>query len=789
MANFSLVGRRDMLKKIYRDIDSSAAPVVLKGPEGVGKSTLLTRVITHLEKKKFTALMFRGAASAEMILAAIAREAAKKGIHEAETLFASQVPYREKLEKLLENYVYKEKLLFIFEDFDENQDSDGAFLNVRLHELVTYLTDMIKEKSVRLIFCTSYNIPKFTPIEIEPFSRQEFFEMIRLTTALKQLDKKSLEILYFEMGGFPRAVELLDKIAQHEFAGEKFNWQKLRDRIPNLTERIRHKDSESADFSYLLVESLLGYLNEKQRHLLNLLAIYRGWIDRDMLAVHNREIKPYDLKKPVRLGLLKETRGTHLLEVPRLVARLVRSRMSEPERKQNHRRAAQYFDRLDASAAPARGETQTGRTYGENALEARRHYLEAGDVGTALAMTFDMDQYFCRIGFPQFAFDLLRDLERHVSETPACDQIRFHSRLGVLNSIFGKLDDALGQYESLLKLAESCGDSAAAAAALAQIGMVYEAKGKYDEALDYYQKSLVLSEKLGNTADAARRLDQMGLLQIRLGKYDQAFEGFRKALAINRENNDQKAIAANLEQMGRIHDEQGKFDAALDYYRQSLEIKEILHDRQGFADLLHQMGNVNFFRGNPDQAFSLYRQSLSIKEAIADRKGAGYSLGQIGLILQQQGKIDEALEHFEKSLGYFEKTDEQKGIAAGHHQIGRIYEAKDNREKALTHYEKAVEIREKTGDMLGAAITYGQLGMLYYAKEEYEAALNFSTKAFAIFSRHGSPNAQLARKNMLRLRDKIPANKFDAVLREYGINPGPEQPSPEKTQKPDPEEN
>jgi hypothetical protein len=78
--------------------------------------------------------------------------------------------------------------------------------------------------------------------------------------------------------------------------------------------------------------------------------------------------------------------------------------------------------------------------------------------------------------------------------------------------------------------------------------------------------------------------------------------------------------------------------------------------------------------------------------------------------------------------------------------------------------------------MLGAAITYGQLGMLYYQKEDYESALRYSTQAFAIFSRYGSPNADLARKNMLRIRAHLPKEKFDAVLKEFNIKTEPDSP-------------
>lgn len=770
------IGRKDILKKIREAIEKKEAVIVLKGLPGVGKSFILNRVIGDLKKKKFDTLIFRGSTSAEMVLKQITQKAAAKGIEQAKDIFASPVEYKEKLKKLLDNYIFKQKLLLVFEDFDENQTTEGKLANERLNELILYLKDELKDKHSLMIFCTRQEIPKFTAIEIPPFSWLEFLKLIDKTTVLKRLKEKSLKTFYFDMGGYPGAVELFDIIARHEFGDNAFEWKKLRARVPHLTERILHKDSETADFSYLLTETLLGYLNQNQQQLLNTLSIYRGWVHRQALNTQHLEVKPGDWKKLEKLLIIKTLPKEGLIYVPRLTAQRLRAKMDETELKKKHLMAAQYFEGLIPANDKADQPDKPRYLYEENALEARWHYIEAGKIDKAAAMSFDMDHYFSRIGFPQFSFDLLQELEKHVPEMTEDNQIFLHLRLGMFYSIFGKLDDALKQHEACLKIHESRENKPGIALNLGQMGLILEAKGKDDEALEKFQKALQIVEELGNTPEIVRLLDKIGSIQKRQGNYDDAFEKYQRALKIHQEMNNQKEIGDDLEQMGRIHDEQGKFDVAMDYYKKSLAIKETLEDKPGIASLVHQMGNVNFFRGNLDKAFTLYQRSLKIKEEIDDLKGAGYSLGQLGLVYQRRGEIDKALTHFEKSLQNFEKAKEEKGIAASHHQIGRIHENKGDREKALTHYEKALELREKTGDMLGAAITYGQLGMLYYQKEEYESALRYSTQAFAIFSRYGSPNAELARKNMLRIRAHLPKEKFDAVLKEFNIKTEPDTP-------------
>jgi tetratricopeptide (TPR) repeat protein len=712
--------------------------------------------LTGLKKKKFDLLVIRGATSAEIILKKFFQKASEKGIEIDQHIFEALKEYKEKLEKILENFLYKEKLLLIFEDFDENQTTEGEIINARLKELITFLKDSLKDKNSRMIFCSCYDIPKFPSIEIKPFTWKEFQEMISNTVSLKRLDKKSLKSLHFEMGGYPRAIDLLDKIALREFGASTFIWTKLRSKVVNLAERILHKEDENADFSYLLVETLIGFLTPKQHEILDALSIYKGGVTKDMVSAQHVEITPALRKKLVETGLVYYSGKTGEYYVTRLTAQKVLVRMEEGERKKKHLAAAKYLKSLD-----------------ENEPAARYHFIEAGAIDDAFAMTTRMDQYLCKTGFPQLAFDLIADMEKYEPELNEVDQILLHNRLSVFLSLFGKLDEAIEHTGKALKLNRASDDTAGILLNLSQMGLLYEAKGKDEEALENYSNALEAAEKIKDKGAIALMLDKTGIIQKRLGHYDDAFNSFQRLLKINRENDDQKAISYNLEQLGRIHDEQTKFDEALNYYKKSLEIKEAIGEQQGAAELIHQMGNVNFVKGNLDEALALYQRSLSIKEIIGDIKGSGYSQGQIGLILHRKGLIDDALVQYENSVKNFEKADEQKGIAAGNHQIGRIFESKGDIDKAMTYYEKAVETREKTGDVLGAAITYGQLGMLYFNKEEYETAMRFSTKAYAIFSTYGSANIEIVRKNMLRIKQKLPLETFNNILKEFNINTEP----------------
>jgi tetratricopeptide (TPR) repeat protein len=755
------VGRRKILDEIYKSIDKRAPAVVVKGAGGAGKTALLRRVAAHLNKKQFSFIVIEGVTHPELILEKISLKAKKKGMDGTENIDETfRGDLRQKILWFVEHYLGKEKIMLVFEDFETNLDVEGAFKNERLKEFLMYLRDSLKEKDALMFFTTDTDIPGFESIPMPKFTEEEFKKLLSPGKALKRLNQTSREKLMFDMGTNPRAIRLLDHIAFLAFGEKKFDWDTLKKRIPNLAERILYKKSEEADFTPLLLEKLLESLTGSQQHLLKGLSIQRGAVGKEALEALQMKIGSRDRKRLVDLSLMEYPGKKKLYQVHPLTARFMFGKMSEEERKQLHLRAAGYFERL-------RGDENKTERDVENEIEIRRHYLEAEEWDKVAEMSIELDQYLTANGYPQLAFDLLKEIEN--KEYTRDNQIRLYQRLGIFYTLFGKFDEVITQNEKLIKIYEKIEDRNGMAHSLRQMAMAYEKKRKYDEALKEYDKSKEIFEKMGEHAAAGYNLLEMGKIHQKRGKYDEALNHFQKALSLLKSGNDPKGIAESMHQMGRVHEERGAFEKALEYYQQSQEVKETIGDEKEIASGLHQVGNVYFLKGEFDTALTHYQQSLTLNEKINDQRGAGYSLGQLGMIYQRKGQTGKALSHYKKSLDIFEKLGEQRGLSSGLHQLGRIYQDQGNLDKALEHYKKSLEIREKSADMPGMALGYGQLGILYFEKKEYEEALRSSVKAFVIFSKMNAPGLQLARKNILKVRDKLPGDKFEEILKEFNI--------------------
>ncbi len=86
------IGRRLILRRIYKAVKAEGA-VVLKGPGGIGKSTLTTRAAAKLARRGYEFIVVQGETSADQILDKICRKASELGVLDegkAKEVFADQ---------------------------------------------------------------------------------------------------------------------------------------------------------------------------------------------------------------------------------------------------------------------------------------------------------------------------------------------------------------------------------------------------------------------------------------------------------------------------------------------------------------------------------------------------------------------------------------------------------------------------------------------------------------------------------------------------------------------------
>jgi tetratricopeptide (TPR) repeat protein len=239
-------------------------------------------------------------------------------------------------------------------------------------------------------------------------------------------------------------------------------------------------------------------------------------------------LMPAALEKPDReklkdLSLLEciAAPGGDLYYVHRLTAQYVLNRMEGAVEKKYHTRAARYFENR---------KDEEGKVDLYDHIEARWHYLQAGEWDKAADITFDLEKDLTLHGFPQWSMELLQELD--IKKINARAQSVVYIRIGNLYINFGKYENALSHYNKACEIAKKNNDSINESHSLHQVGNIYYLKGDYDEALKQYQKSMEIKEKIGDIYGLALSMGQMGSLYLQKKEFANALEFFIRALLI-----------------------------------------------------------------------------------------------------------------------------------------------------------------------------------------------------------------------------------------------------------------
>jgi tetratricopeptide (TPR) repeat protein len=765
------IGRRQILREIYRAIEKQTGAIVLKGPGGIGKSTLTTRVTANLSRQNYGFIVIRDNTTVEQILEAISKAATAKDVKDAEAILEQNWDSLQKLSWFMENFFSHHKTVLIFDNFEVNQDEkSGDFLEAeekqRLKKFLWQFREWLTHNDSVLLFSTRYKLPGFDSPEVQrdirEFTETEFRKMLWNSKALKRLDGKSSKDLMQEVGGNPRALELLDKIAYKEYERKDFSWEQLKDLMPELQVRIIHRESADDDFTPLFLDRLIGYLTVTQRLVLDIFSVFRKPVPMEVLAAHKATMVRKDRDRLVDLSLLEwlKEKKEDLFYVHRLTAQYLLEQMGGKLKKKYHYSAARYFDGI---------RTEEGEVYLEDLIEARWHYLRASRWTRAAELTFDLEDYLRLHGAPQWAMELLLELE--LKKLKKIHKGMAHNRIGILHHQFGEYDEALSRYQKALEIFRELDDQKGLAVNLHLIGYISQDKGNYGDALQKYQESLKIHEQIGDLNGIAENLHHIGMILQDKGNYKDALQKYQESLEIKRKTGDTQGISIALHQIGMIYQDKGNHEDALQKYQESLEIKRKIGDTRGIASNLHQIGIIHQEKGNYEDALQMYQESLEIKQQIGDTRGIASALHEIGNLHYLKGNYEDALQMYQECRKILEELGAQKEIATVLYQIGMMHHKKGNYEDALQKFQEALKISEKIGDISGMAFSMGQMGQLHVQFKQYETALEYFIQAFLIFVKLESPHVNGLRNDIYRVREKLPAETFEEILKKFDLKP------------------
>lgn len=238
------------------------------------------------------------------------------------------------------------------------------------------------------------------------------------------------------------------------------------------------------------------------------------------------------------------------------------------------------------------------------------------------------------------------------------------------------------------------------------------------------------------------------------GYWDDAIKLSERAKDAAEATHEDWEVALYTHRTGIMLDRRGEDDAARLKFEKALPIFRRLDQKSNTAAVLHHLGLLALKRGELPEAKTLQSESMAIEMATNNRAGVAASVHSLGTLLAAEGDLISARERYHESLEIYKEVDDQNGIASTLHQLARLAQDQNELAEARRLYHESLNIRRRLGDQRGIAGSLYQLGRLAEDEGSDAEAARLFGEALAIFEKLKSPNAEIARQNLERVKRK-----------------------------------
>ncbi len=253
-------------------------------------------------------------------------------------------------------------------------------------------------------------------------------------------------------------------------------------------------------------------------------------------------------------------------------------------------------------------------------------------------------------------------------------------------------------------------------------GWTYLQRGKLDKAREIFEEEKDIAEKVADQAAIGQVYHDLGTVFFQTGSYEEGIEKLQEAIEIREENDIKRELMKSLNNIGIAYSDKGDWDNAEKYYERSLQVSEEMGDKSGVSTTLNNMAIVHSKKGDIEKSIERYKKCLEMNKKIEDRQGKAISLGNLGEMNLMKGDLEQAEDQIKKSKEIQEKIDDKPGIQVNLTNLGALNQMKGNLDKAEEYYDRSLEKAREIGSKRSETISLQSLGELFVLKGKFDQA-------------------------------------------------------------------
>nr|WP_312580161.1 tetratricopeptide repeat protein [Sedimentibacter sp.] len=231
-------------------------------------------------------------------------------------------------------------------------------------------------------------------------------------------------------------------------------------------------------------------------------------------------------------------------------------------------------------------------------------------------------------------------------------------------------------------------------------GRYYISAGEYEMGLKNIDSSMRIAEKLENNVYLLNNYKQMIFYCIQVNDIPVMYKYINKSLKLLERNDNIVERGTILRLKGLYYIKTKKYDDAANLLNESLIIFSSLNQISNKYTLsisacYNYLGQMNKGLGKYNEAYDYFKQSIDLCEENFITKGLDIFYSNLGQVLYEMENYEEAERYINKSIALFKKHGSIWGRDIAECYAAMIELKKKNIKEANLHYEKASELARK----------------------------------------------------------------------------------------------
>lgn len=221
-----------------------------------------------------------------------------------------------------------------------------------------------------------------------------------------------------------------------------------------------------------------------------------------------------------------------------------------------------------------------------------------------------------------------------------------------------------------------------------------------------------------------------------------------------------------LVNLGRFSRRSGDFDNARNYLNKAIKMFENNELVRWKIIAMNHLGLVERDFGHLSTARDILEDAIKSSQNIADIKYQARCLNSLGDVEYTATRLDKAERHWKQGLKLMQKVGDKQGKTYIYHNLGKIYLTRDDLGAAEDHFQKGLKLEKDIGKTRGEGVSYTYLGRTMRAQNEFDEAERYLDKAHELVQDvGGGTNRRVAESLYVRGLVARDQGKLDSAKR------------------------